>query len=265
MNKIAAYLQVVRDDFCLFETCFRLAEEGLTDFFFVIPKYHWSGTEADRTGEVYAVIDRLKHSFSAARFEAITYDQMPTGQRLVDRETSVRNNALLKIRQKGYDHVLVVDGDELWRRGFLGKVVNVINERQPPAISCDMIPAIGVPSYPVEDATDRATIYIGQGVFFQNCRGSNQPAIHMDERGIIHFTATRKTREEVAAKYRESGHYDDKDYHFEHWIENVLPEIRPGSRNVHPYRNGVVWPLVRPWRVDERAEMSESLIPFLGV
>jgi hypothetical protein len=41
--KYAAYIQATKDDFCLFEVCKRLFDEGLQDFFFCVPDEYWNG------------------------------------------------------------------------------------------------------------------------------------------------------------------------------------------------------------------------------
>jgi hypothetical protein len=60
-----------------------------------------------------------------------------------------------------------------------------------------------------------------------------------------------------------SGHYDDKDYHFDEWIERVLPNLRPGMRNVHMFKDGSLWPLTREVTEAEWAAVPDVVKPML--
>lgn len=267
--KITAYIQAIKDDFCLFEVCKRLADEGLQSFVFCVPDEYWDGkptSEADKQ-EVLAVANKLQAlgvSVSAMTIGVGKY-RHPRRSR-IEVETLVRNESLYHVRQLGFEHIIILDGDELWRPGIYTNLVASIKHHAPQAVSMDMIPTIGLPGYPVDGATDLATIYVGPGVYFESCRGPrcDNHAVIRGVHGIYHFTATRKTMAEIIAKHRGSGHYDDPAYDFEGWIANVLPNVRPGMRNLHMYVPYQIWPVAREWTQREWASMPESIRPYLA-
>lgn len=265
-ERYVAYLQVTKDDLCLLAVCERLVSEGVRDFFFSLPDTYWSGDHipvSDRL-EVTAVIDTLKaagHTVHSKVFNVDSYT-MPGDSRILV-ETRVRNSSLAHIRQLGYKHILVVDGDELWVPGTL-EIVKGYVEQGRDAISVHMVPVIGFPGYPVDGAMDVAVVYVGLNVNFKVCRSPYVPQAIIQRQLIYHFTGTRRTLEETISKHRQSGHYDDPDYDFEGWIQNVLPNIRPGLLNAHMYKPRQIWPRVRAWRADEWAQMPESVVPYLG-
>jgi hypothetical protein len=101
---------------------------------------------------------------------------------------------------------------------------------------------------------------------FLECRkpSGHRDAQLLDVRGIIHFTATRKTMQEIIDKHRTSGHYGDPNYDFEGWIKNVLPNIKAGTKNCHMFVPWQIWPLARNWTKAEWAEIPESIHPYLA-
>jgi hypothetical protein len=127
-----------------------------------------------------------------------------------------------------------------------------------------MVPVAGVPGWAVNDAKDRVTVYVAPGVQFRDCRSPDALALHIPGHKVIHFTATRKTTDEVVAKMRTSGHYDDPSYAFEDWITKKLPNIKEGERNIHMYTGHQIWPSVRKWQAGEWHEIPDSIKPYLS-
>lgn len=263
-DKYAAYIQAVKDDFCLFDVCFRLAEEGIRSFFFFIPDHYWSGesVKQDEVAEVKAIAAKLQQF--GLRTEC---HYMPVNFKAADTrigvETEFRNRSLDIIWAAGFEHAFIVDGDELWSYGFLASITPYLDQVQ--ALQCPMVPVIGLPGYPVEGATDSAVVYIKKGNKFSVCRTPVQPATMFNVRGVMHFTATRKTMAEIVAKMKASGHYDDPDYDFDGWIQRKLPNIRPGMTDAHMYKPYQIWPLVRAWEKEEISHVPPSIRPFLGL
>jgi len=268
-NSFVAYFQVTKDDFCLLEVCLRLVSEGVKSFRFCIPSEYWSGkvVSQEEIAQVEDVHKRLVADGLNSKLKIFDVKSHRTGKGLlVDVEAGVRNDSLEWIRSDGFKHILVVDGDELWRTGTLTLIQRCINSVQPDSISCRCIPTIGLPGLPIEGAQDLVGVYIGNGKIFDSCRTprGNKKAL-IDSHNVIHFTATRKTMDEIIKKHRESGHYDDPNYDFEGWISRVLPNVHPGMRNAHMYRPYQIWPLIRAWTDDELADIPESVKKYLSL
>jgi hypothetical protein len=267
-EKYAAYIQATKDDFCLAEVCLRLMEEGVQQFFFCIPDEYWSGkhTAAEEIQQVREVSEFL------AKKGAITHVRMfnvsryrLSGRNRIEVETQVRNESLRWIRNEGFKHILIVDGDELWLKGLLGVVDRLVVQAMPGAVGCRMIPVVGLPGYPIDQAQDLVTVYIGKDAEFSSCRTPNCKNNILDIHGVVHFTATRKTMADIIQKHRESGHYDDPNYDFEGWISNTLPNIKPGFRNCHMYKPHQIWPIAREWYPSEIPQIPTSLHKYLGI
>lgn len=266
--KYAGYIQATKDDFCLFEVCKRLFDEGLTDFFFSVPDEYWSGrvTPSEDVAQVDAVAKQLNDLGANARVKTFEVRKhRHPGLRLIDVETHVRNESVKWIRDSGFDHIIIIDGDELWKKHYFSNLKKFVVEYKPSSIALGMIPTIGLPGYPIDGATDMATAYIGPDVWFIECRKPSgpRPVELVDVRGIIHFTATRRTMQEIIDKHRTSGHYDDPSYDFEGWIAHTLPNAKPGLRNAHMYRPYQIWPRVRKWTKAEINEIPESIHPYI--
>lgn len=261
------YIQATKDDFCLYEVCQRLREEGVNTFFFCVPDEYWSGapTPAQDIAQVQDIADRLKAEGARVFFRLFDVSQYRfTGDTRIMVETRVRNDTLTWIRHEGFHHILVVDGDELWVRGLFDKVKDAIETSHPHCISAPMIPVVGVPGYPVHCASDRAVIYIDSSTVFRECRSPAVDHFLLNSGIVIHFTACRKNMQEVIDKHRASGHYDDPDYAFEDWIKNVLPNLKPGWRGAHMYRKYQIWPYVREWTRSEMDHIPANLHQYLG-
>ena len=275
-DEYVVYMQVTQDDFCLEEVCVRMVEEGVKTFFWSEPDEYWSGEpiEPQYLTQLFRVQgrlqDRLGERINIYRrtFHVKSY-RLPGDSRIAV-ETRVRNDSLAWIREQGYHHILIVDGDELWTHGTL-ELVKKFVEQDNTAISIRMVPAIGLPSYPVEQATDVAVVYIGLGDF-KVCRSPHTRQTIIPLNRVIHFSGTRRTMEETISKHRRGGHYDDPDYDFETWLREVLPNICPdwnyvwpnGTKGYHMYKKWQIWPSVRHWRPEELAEIPVSLHAFLG-
>lgn len=271
-----AYLQVTKNDFCLEEVCDRLREEGVNTFFMAIPDEYWF-TKASVPDEEVAQVEAVATSqrskgatVHTKRFDVSTY-RFP-GDALIVVEARLRNDSLSWIRSHGFDRILIVDGDELWFRGILSAIDACVREGAQ-SVSCRMVPVIGFPGYPVDKATDLAVVYIGGTAVFHECRTPRISPMKLPMPMVFHFTATRRTMEEIAAKMRVGGHYDDKDYLFDEWIEKVLPHIKPGfqhtwpsgHKGLHMYNPYQIWPNVRNWRPEELVQIPSSLHPFLAI
>ena len=273
--EFVAYFQVVRDDLCLVESCQRLYDEGVRRFFFALPDRYWSGepvSQEDQDSVTRAVnrIQRFGQIHLVTRSFAVTSYQFP-GDSRIKVETRLRNAALAEIRRNGFRHILVLDADELWPVGVVEEVHRAVQQGVT-ALACPMIPVIGLPGYPVAGAKDIAVVYMGGSRIFFDCR-SPAGTLHALPVPIYHFTATRRTREEIAIKHRQSGHYDDPRYSMEEWVETVLPAIKPGPAPTlrggqpgwHMFLEHQIWPTLRHWTAGELANIPTSLHPFLGV
>lgn len=274
--RFCVYVQATKDDLCLFEVCKRMIEEGVNDFFFSVPDEYWSGraTPAENIEQVKAVagqvrglgghVELLLHNVRTYRWP---------GDSRIRVETRVRNDALGYIKGRGFEHVLIVDGDELWRRGTLHYVKTVLEQWHPLAINCLMVPVVGLPGYPIDGATDVAVIYLNSSVPFKECRTPVSDQFRIQMPLVIHFTGTRRTMEETIQKHRDSGHYDDPDYLFDEWLEKVLPNIKPGfqhtwpsgHKGLHMFTKYQIWQSVRNWLADEVAEIPQSIWPYLAI
>lgn len=267
--KFVAYMQCIRDDFGLQEVCDRLFEEGVRDFMFSIPDEYWDGRKQppEEKAQVMAVAYHLsdKGATVKAHIPEVAMARVGANNR-IEVETRVRNSALDALRNMGYAHALIVDGDELWRRGLLAEVRQRVIEERPSYLVCKSVPVAGCPGFPVNDAKDKVAIYIRTDNRFTSCRAAySNTGREIQGFPIIHFSAVRKTKEELIAKMRASGHYDDPDYDFEKWIEEILPNLREGFTGVHMYNKGQenIWPEIRLWTPEELDDIPVSLLPYL--
>jgi len=264
LDDFAVYVQAVRDDFCLFDTCYRMATSGIRHFYLFVPSHYWDGNPVKESDskQVDLVAKMLCDLGCKANSVHLPVNFEGHANRL-SVETEFRNQSLTYMWDHGVNHVIVVDGDEIWYSKFMEAVAPCVKEHA--ALQCPMIPVIGLPGYPVDQASDNAVIYVRKGNLFKVCRTPTQSATTIPIRGVIHFTATRKTTEEIVAKMRGGGHYDDPDYDFEGWVQRKLPNIKPGMRDAHMYKPYQIWPLVRAWTMKEIEEIPPSIRPFLGL
>ena len=180
-----------------------------------------------------------------------------------DVETRYRNFCLARLRDLGFEHQLIVDGDELYLPGALAALDWSVRWFKPTTAGMRGVPLVGIPAVAVEGATDRILGYIGGQDHWRNVRSPTQPMLDIDRIGVLHFSGVRRTREEIAEKMRKSGHYDDPDYDFEGWIYKTLPNLAPGQSNVHMYRDGSLWPRSRELTDAERAAIPPALWDLL--
>jgi hypothetical protein len=277
----ALYVQAIKDDIALYDVCARIIEEGkftpnvsVSKVYLCIPTEYWSGrkTSDAEKAQVLAVGDRINAAFgpSVKAFVvhvAVEPHRVP-GRSRIDVETFVRNDSINGIRQhSGCEHILIADGDELWRRGLLAKLSDLVREAGPHSVFTGMVPVVGLPGYAVDQAVDKASIYIHGDTFFTDCRGASRFRHELVSYDVIHFTATRPTMEEIIKKHRESGHFDDPEYSFEQWINEVLPNINEKSKNLHMWKMDTVssniWPKTRHWTASEWKEIPDSLKQYL--
>jgi hypothetical protein len=266
-DRYVASLMVCRDDVCLGGVVEALFRDGVRSFAFNVPLHHWDGSEVSLTDrqQVRDVANELVKR--GAHFVRVYEDSLAPfhfpGQARWRLETHYRNFNLQRLRALGFQHHLIVDGDELFMAGALAALDYNVRWHNPPTAALRGIPLVGLPAVAVEGATDRITCYIGNGETWRDIRSPHQPTLDVGVFGILHFSAVRRTREELIAKMRGSGHYDDADYRFEDWIANTLPNIKPGMVNVHMYRDGSLWPLARELKPEEWAAIPASVKPLL--
>lgn len=266
----AAFLLTIKDDFCLFETCQRLADEGVKAFFFGIPSEYWDGrpTPDEDQQAVIDIATKLAKANPTIYVDVWGCDVRSAREGAENRihlETRIRNLMLERMRSRGYYHYLIVDGDELWRTGTLAKIDEVVRREAPPVITVRNVPVVGLPGYPVDDAKDRVTVYVRGDTSFRDCRAPYaSTGTDLEDFALIHFSAVRKSSDEIVRKMRDSGHYDDPSYDFEGFIQNTLPNVHPGMENVHMYRDYQIWPSLRNWTAEELSDIPESIQPYLA-
>lgn len=285
--KFAVYVQAIRDDFCLAEVIERLLDDanggssraGPIDAVWICaPDEYWGGKlqRGEELSELEQIEGYLRHKYQQVKFRLLRQPVAP--HRINNRsrimvETAVRNAAVDQIRAAGNEHIIIADGDELWQPGLFQRLAQFVLEFRPHSVYTGMIPVIGLPGYPIEGATDKATIYIGPCCWFVDCRGVSGHRHELSSYDVIHFTATRRTREEIAQKMLESGHADDPNYSFSEWNEKVLPYIRPGFRHtfsptscgLHMFKVYQVWPECREWRPEEWKSLPRSVKKYLAM
>lgn len=287
--RFAAYVQAIRNDFCLLEVLNRIAEEVNAVFppgigapprlavYVAMPDEYWSGKPQEewQREEVLDAVEQFCNVHPDVPVHVFSQHVAPhrgPGRNRIVVETAVRNAALERIRGDGFVHTLVLDGDELWDPGLFRRLVDFVRERQPHSVYTGMIPVIGLPGYPVQGALDKATIYVGPSSWFVDCRGVSGHRHELVSYSVVHFTATRRTREEIAQKMLDSGHADDPLYDFKAWNAHVLPNIRPGfkhrfspkSNGLHMYTQYNVWPDCREWTAEEWSRLPETIKKYLA-
>lgn len=282
-NKLLPYvacIQATRDDLCLTEVCERLIEEGVKNFGFCAPKQHWDGTDVPAADSAQVQVAAVRVKELGAHFVRFWNDDLYV--KCIDKdaigsigypgmnrsvwETRYRNFCMHRLRGFGFEHLLIVDGDELWKRGLMQKLDWFVRGLHPSSVVCDMIPLVGQPAYAVAAARDKCLVYVGRGETFKHIRSPQNVSHYMPLTGAYHFTAVRRTVEELIAKMRKSGHYDDPDYLFEDWIANKLPNLHHGMQNVHMWKkdDGGTWPEARYLSKGELREIPERLHQYIA-
>ncbi len=277
--RFAVYIQAIRDDFSLETVGRRLLEEQVTGeveigaIFLVCPDASWAGEPNPRAH--VSEVERAANALAAVaprvavRCVAMEIGRLIAGtSRRIEVETRVRNAALKVIGADGWRDVLIVDNDEVWKRGTL-RALGALLRRAPwwrpwAGVWSWVVPVLGVPGYPVEGATDKAFLYVRLSRGFEWGRIPRKPHAQLPGWNVWHFVGTRATQRGVAEKARRNGHYDDNEYDFERWLSATLPSVRPGATDVHAYREAGIWPKVRAWRASDLADIPEALHGLLG-
>lgn len=279
--RMAAVVQAIKDDFCLYEVCDRLLSEpsdenhSLNRLFIFVPDKYWSGRLAPKedSDQVRDIAQRLAEKYGNGRVTAYSFEVGKVthwDQSRIMVETACRNWYSSVLLKEGYEHVIVLDGDEVWKKGLLARLAEYVRWNGPDSVYTGMVPVAGLPGYPIQGALDKATIYLNANRLLAECRGAYGHRHELPGNDVYHFTATRRTVDEIVQKHMESGHKDDPRYQMEAWCANVLKagKIVPGYRNAHMYEAGRgsvnVWPLVRAWLPVEMQDLPESVRPFLG-
>ena len=273
----AVCIQAIRDDFCLAEVINRLTgSKGakIGAVFIFAPDEYWDGklqSEQDRQELRGAVAQLDRQDLVTIIPQRIAEFRLP-GLSRIRVETLARNSALGLIRSLGWKHIIIADGDELWHPRLLGRLTEYVKDAMPAYVYTGMVPVIGLPGYPVVDAVDKATIYVGPSAEFAECRGIFGFPHELPGYDVMHFTATRRTKEEIIAKMYGSGHADDPNYDFKTWVEKVMDNIHPSftyqwtptNRGMHMFLKGQIWPCCRFWTPEELRDMPECIKPYLG-
>jgi hypothetical protein len=294
--RYAVVVQAIRDDLCLFEVCQRILEEGIKlskttelqdrieNVFLFAPSMRWDGAPAneDERQEVSKIADRLNiwlnkwlrenhpdypHPYGVEFIPFEVAKVANVRQERIKVETDCRNWYQRFCGARGFQHTIIMDGDELWRPGMLARMNEMVRERWPMSVFTGMVPVAGLPGYPIEGALDKATIYARTDATFEHCRGTYGYRHELFGYDIYHFSATRKTLDEIAGKHLGSGHADDKNYRMQEWVDGVLMKgkLVPGYRNAHMYVQGPnVWPLIRNWTMEEWVSLPDSVKKYLG-
>lgn len=265
-DKLAVFMVAIKDDFCIRPVLKRLVEEGLRHFFIAQPDCYWSGEplEPEFKEDIPNTVNWLRQQGVSVRhriFKLEDYGYPKLARNFL--EAAVRNSGAEWGHGEGFEHLLIVDSDELWIPGTLETVCRYIRGGAG-AISSLMIPVVGLPAYPVENAADTVLLYIHKAHKFIDCRSPNCSPVVIPQRLVYHFTATRASMQEIIKKHRRSGHYGDPSYDFENWFREVLPNIKPGLQNAHMYKPNQIWPKVRAWTPEELKMMPDEIRQYLG-
>src|SRR5208337_196800 len=102
----------------------------------------------------------------------------------------------------------------------------------------------------------RVISYVGQSCVFRDCRTPIGQVYYENRVTVFHFTSTRRTMAETIEKHRQSGHFDDPEYDFSYWIEQILPNVRPGftpkwpdgRTGWHMFKKYQIWNEIREWK-----------------
>lgn len=256
-HAIACYYLANRNDFCLEESIVGLQQQGLRQAAIICPSFYWltgEPTPEAHIEEMRQIANRTNTLFQIVEF----HDDAP-----LKAEGGYRNFAQQFLYDHGFRHIINADADELFLPGFLEELDGLIDNRH--GFEFHSVPTIGVPGYPIDDAGGPNLIYMPPGSRYTWGRSSNCQR-KTGGRKMIHFSATRRTLQEVVDKSRKSAHYPDETYDFEGWLHNILPNATPGSKNVHMYQpiEKNLWPLVRHWTQEEWNFIPVTLKPYLG-
>lgn len=263
-KKFAAYFIAIKDDFCLEESVASIKDLGVETVLIVSPSTYWSdGSSQDPSDFEYVHKLAKKHNchFVSASLESA----MPVN-RAMYAESAYRNYAVDLLNQLDkFDSILTIDSDELWSRNSLDQVEQLVREGYD-RIDMPLVPVIGIPGLPIDGALDSALVATSPKLRFNWGRSAECNHVAIGGAPILHFSATRRSWEELTDKMRKSAHYPDPTYDFEGWIQDTLPTIRVGSENVHMYKSPKnIWPRVRTWTAREVEQIPKSLHRYLNL
>jgi hypothetical protein len=263
-TKFAAYFLAIKDDFCLEESVASIKDLGVDTVLIVSPSTYWSdGSSQDLSDYEYTLKLAKKHN---CHFVSANLESAMLVNRAMYAESAYRNYAVDLLNQLGqFDSILTIDSDELWSRESLAQVDDLVRQGFE-RIDMPLVPVIGIPGLPIDGALDSALAATSPRVRFNWGRSAECKHIAMGGAPILHFSATRRSWEELTDKMRKSAHYPDPTYDFEGWIQNTLPTIQVGSTNVHMYKSPKnIWPRVRTWTAREVAQIPKSLHQYLNL
>jgi len=266
-ERYCASLQVTRDDICLKSTVHRLLLDGVRNFAFNCPKQHWDGSTVSKS-DSDQVIDIAKFLVDhGGHYVRVFQDNLAPfffpGCSRAQLETNYRNSCLDRLRGLGFGEQLIIDGDEILLPRALAQVDWYVRWFNPTTAALHGVPVAGLPGVAIDGATDRILVYMGSRDKWRDVRSPHHPTMDIARAGVLHLSAVRRSVEEIVAKMRKSGHYDDPEYHFEDWIERVLPALAPGQTNVHMYQDGSLWPRTREFTDDEWQAIPAELQPLM--
>lgn len=229
-----AFYLVVKDELCLTESCQSLWDQGVRRFYFCIPYTYWDDTRVNEA-HVKEVTD-IGNTFKAHIHRLV----VPLEPGRAYQEASVRNTCMSILRG---EHVLIVDADEWWRTGSIAQLIKAIEHPSVDVAACQCTTIIGVPGYPVVSKQEGLLVYLNNTarIHFTYGRSTNISPLELPQNLLYHFTATRRTREEVKIKNEISCHADEPEYKFSKWNDTILPNIKPGLENCHMYSRYQIW------------------------
>jgi hypothetical protein len=262
--KYAAICLAIKNDFCLEEAIVEAQRQGVNRVLIISPRVYWSD-ESPQAPEDYTELVDISRRTGATLYSARFKTNLSQNNAIYT-EALYRNFGVDLLKSDPtLDFILTLDADEFWLPGTLEQV-DSLAEACPEGLRINFpaIPVIGAPGLPVAGAKDTVLIATSRNLKFQWGRSpTTQATVKAGTIPVIHFSATRRTLQEVIDKHRKSAHYDDPTYEFEKWIKDVLPNVHVGMRDVHMYVNPDVWPLVRAWTPEELALIPKTLHPFL--
>lgn len=265
MKRYIAFYLVVKDDFCLKESCESLKSQGVNDFFFGVPKKYWNGKTVPKKDidKIFEVARRFNGFVDCS----VDPSEFEDDSLMSFKEAMVRNEYLTHIQLKySTDHVIVVDSDEIWVKGAVEKLDNAVSKNMVYCVAVPSLPVVGCPGYPVISRQEGLLVYINSDTTtFIDGRSPSKPTFQI--RGdplVIHFTATRKTLKDVVDKHVKSCHYDNPAYDFDGWLKNKLPKLKPGERDCFISEKEKVWDVVRNFTQEEWSMIPDRLKKYLG-
>jgi hypothetical protein len=263
--RYAAVILAIQNDFCIKEAILELLRQGVGKVLIISPEKYWLKPSRTRSPLDYEELAAIAHK-TGAQIISTQFEAPEQPCRALYTEALYRNHAIEHLqKENAYDFVLTVDADELWLPGNLEEIDNIASENlvRPLTICLPVIPTIGVPGLPIAGAKD--TLVIASSIDERFAWGRSTSGLRINAKTpLFHFSATRRTMEELIDKSRLSAHYDDSTYDFEGWLQRVVPYIHVGMKNLHMYKSEVnIWPETREWTAEEWAAIPETLHPYL--